>query len=279
MPGAEARAALEVAVVRVGPGMNARDVANTAWSFATLGLMPGDEARAALEAAVLRVAPGMNALNVSHTLWSFLTLAATQGVPLPACYPSLWQVACALDVGSFKDVGLLMLFHAQMIHTELVSGDVRDEVTFPPWIMHEAREAWMRGIRSDKNVTRSHKGIASIIGELGIRCEVECLSDCGYFSIDVVLPDHDVAIEFDGPTHFIIFSDGGEGAAPSDAPSRTTKTPSTELRDKFLWRRYRTVFSVPWFEWAELNGKGAAEKRQYVAAKLRAAGVSVTASM
>jgi hypothetical protein len=170
-----------------------------------------------------------------------------------------------------------MLFHAHLIHTELVSGDVQDKVTFPPWIMHEAREAWMRGIRDDVTVSRSHKEIASIVGELGIHYEVECLSDCGYFSIDVVLPDHDVAIEFDGPKHFIIFSDGGEGATPGDASRTSTKTASTEMRDKFLRMRYGTVVSVPWFEWAELNGKGAAEKRQYVAAKLRAAGVSVTA--
>jgi hypothetical protein len=57
-PGAEVRAALEAAVVRVGPLMNAREAANVAWSFATPGLMPGDEAMAALEAAAVRVGPG-----------------------------------------------------------------------------------------------------------------------------------------------------------------------------------------------------------------------------
>ncbi len=54
MPGAEARAALEAAVVRVAQDMNPRDAANVAWAFATLGLMPGAEARATLEAAVVR---------------------------------------------------------------------------------------------------------------------------------------------------------------------------------------------------------------------------------
>ena len=89
------------------------------------------------------------------------------------------------------------------------------------------------------------------------------------------LPDDDVALEFDGPTHFINTSDGGNGAAPSDESRTSTKTPKTELRDMILWRRYRTVVSVPWFEWAELNDKGAAEKKAYVAEKLRAVGVSV----
>ena len=38
------------------------------------------------------------------------------------------------------------------------------------------------------------------------------------------------------------------------------------------------VLSVPWFEWAEVSGKGAAERKAYVAMKLRAVGVSIPAS-
>jgi hypothetical protein len=313
MPGGKARAALEAAVVRVGPGMNAQETANTAWSFATLGLMPraetwaaleagmvrvgpgmspqavanaalsfatlgltpGAEARAALEAAVVRVGPGMNVQHVANTLWSFTTLAATRSVPLPACYPALWLAACGLDVGSLKDVDLLMMYHAHLIHTELVGRDMRVDVTFPPWIMHEARETWMRGVRDDVTVSAAHKEIASIIGVLGVPYQVESLSDGGCFSVDVFLTDHDVAIEIDGPTHFINASDGGEGAAPGDTASRTTRTPKTQLRDKFLGRRYRTVLSVPHFEWEQ--ARGSAEKKQYVAAKLKSAGVSVPA--
>jgi hypothetical protein len=30
------------------------------------------------------------------------------------------------------------LFHAHLMHTELVSEDKREAVTFPPWIMREA---------------------------------------------------------------------------------------------------------------------------------------------
>jgi len=275
-PGAQARAALEAALVRVGPGMVPQAVANTAWSYATLGLMPGAEARVALEDAVVRTSPSMKPQQLANTLRSFLTLAATLGVELPACYPSLWRAACGLDVGALKDVDLRMLFHAHMIHTELVSGDVLKEVTFPPWIMHEARESWMRDIRDDVTVSTDHKAMASIIGDLGVRYEMESLSDGGCFSVDVFLPDHDVAIEFDGPTHFLNTSDGGKGGAPGDASRTTTKTPSTELRDKFLKRRYRKVVSVPWFEWAA--AKGSAEKTAYVAEKLREVGVSVPAS-
>jgi len=136
----------------------------------------------------------------------------------------------------------------------------------------------MRQVRDNVTVSKNHIVLASIIGDLGVRYEVECLADDKNFSVDVFLPDDNVAVEFDGPSHFFInTADGGEGAASGDA-SRTTRTPSTELRDKFLRRRYSAVLSVPWFEWAELNDKGAAARRAYVAEKLREVGVSVPAT-
>jgi len=145
--------------------------------------------------------------------------------------------------------------------------------------------------------------------------KVELLTADGYFSLDVYLPDDDVALEIDGqgpvsstsfgvndhkvlrkhgkndqmtwmtpglvgrPNHFNITA-GGEGVEPGDAAStstRTVPTVRTELRDMFLARRVNAIASVPWFEWAEMNLEGAAEKKEFVAAKLRAAGVTVPA--
>jgi hypothetical protein len=277
--GAEARAALEAAVVRVGPDMKPHEVANAIWAFATLGWEPGAEARAALEAAVVRVGPDMTPQEVSNTLWSVLSLAATRAVPLPACYPSLWQAACGFKERSFNRVEISMLFHAHLIHTELVGGVARGEVTFPPWIMHQARDAWMYQARDDESVSSAVKEIASILGDLGIRNEVERLTDDGYFSVDVYLPNDDVLLEFDGPSHFIEICDGGEGAAPGgvgDASRASTrKTMSTELRDMFFARRHRVVLPVPYFEFAKLKGR--TMKTEYVAEKLRPAGVAMQA--
>jgi len=103
------------------------------------------------------------------------------------------------------------MFHAHLMHTELVGGDVRDEVMLPPWIMHEAREAWMRVARDDMIMSRDHAEVVSILNALGVAHEVEHLTDDGYFSVDVYLPDANIALEIDGPSHFISISDGGEG--------------------------------------------------------------------
>jgi len=133
----------------------------------------------------------------------------------------------------------------------------------------------MRQAREEVKMVRSHREIASILGELGIPHEVERLTDDGYFSVDVYLPGGDIALELDGPTHFIAHA--GEGGAPGDTP-RTTRTPRTEIRDMFLARRHRVVLCVPWFEYAELAELNSSTQRnEYVVAKLRAAGVSIPA--
>ena len=61
-------------------------------------------------------------------------------------------------------------------NTELVGGDTLDAITFPPWIMHEARDAWMSNGVGDVTESASHTEIASIIGGLGVRQEVERLT-------------------------------------------------------------------------------------------------------
>ena len=155
----------------------------------------------------------------------------------------------------------------------------------------------MRNAREDATVSRSHRTVASILGDLGIRHEMEHLTRDAYFSVDLYLPDHDVAIEVDGPSHYIHVStsyrgNGGmEGEAAEEAHKTMTtstgqlmrRTPRTEVRDMFLARRHRAVVTVPWFELAELEHAGSARsaqhpddaKKEYVAMKLRAVGVEV----
>ena len=65
----------------------------------------------------------------------------------------------------------VFFFHGYLTHTELIGRHGRGDVAFPPWIMRDAREAWMCNARDGVSVTRSHKEIASIIGDLGIHHE------------------------------------------------------------------------------------------------------------
>lgn len=262
--------ALEKAIARVGAQMDPQNVANTVYAYAKLGQSPGAAALASLDAATQRVAPNMNAQNVANTLWSFLSLVATRGLPLPACYPSLWRAARDLDTQSFLDVNWCNFFHAYLIHTELLAGapggggDVEElaAMTFPSWIMHEAREEWMQNAFDNVSVSRIQSDVATVLSDLGVTHQMECLTEDEYFSLDMYLPDYDVAMEVDGPSHFI---------RTSTTVTGFQSTLSTELRNMFLRRRHRGLVTVPWFEFEGLEGQK--QRREYIIGKLRAAGI------
>jgi hypothetical protein len=130
----------------------------------------------------------------------------------------------------------------------------------------------MRSVEDDHTVSRGQRSLARVFDELGVRHEVEQRTDDGYFSMDIYLPDHDVAVEFDGPTHYYHAS---ESSSTSWDASITTQTAKTELRDFFLAKQCAKVVTVPWFEFAALENSPE-KRRLYVKEKLaKEAGVGV----
>ena len=143
----------------------------------------------------------------------------------------------------------------------------------------------MRTARDDVTMSTRHKEVASILEELGVRHEIEHLTADAYFSVDLYLPDHDVAIEVDGLFHYMhagTFA-GGNGSTEEGNENQPKRTLRTEVRDMFLARRHRAVVTVPWFELVKLEHADSARsaqhpddaKKEYVATKLRAVGVEV----
>mmetsp|Transcript_32306 Transcript_32306/g.51739 ORF Transcript_32306/g.51739 Transcript_32306/m.51739 type:complete len:157 (+) Transcript_32306:7-477(+) len=156
----------------------------------------------------------------------------------------------------------MMLFHAHLMHQSFLSSRAPTNISTPPWLMVEAREAWMSQLHDDVTVSRSQQELAQILDKLGVRHEVEHVTDDGYFSIDIYLPDHDIAVEFDGPSHYY---------SNSDSPLRTAKT---ELRDLFLGQRCAKVLTVPWFEFSKFNAS-AVKRTLYVRELLAKEGIIV----
>ena len=162
-----------------------------------------------------------------------------------------------------------MLFHVYLMH-QFASPSVT--VAHPAWLMVEARSAWMRNVQDKNTVSRSQRSLARVFDELGVRHEVERRTDDGYFSMDIYLPDYDVAVEFDGPTHYYHTS---ESSSTLRDASTTTRTAKTELRDFFLAKQCAKVVTVPWFEFAVVEGSPE-KRRLYVKEKLaNEAGVEV----
>jgi hypothetical protein len=268
-PEDETWAALETAAVRAARDMNSQAVANTLRSYATLNRTPGDETWAALETAAVRVARDMNSQAVANTVFAYATLSILHDVAHPACYAALWELVCGLKARDFSDEELCMLFHVHLMHH---SASRSVTVAHPAWLLVEARDAWMRSVKDDNTVSRGHRSLARVFDELEVRHEVERQTDDGYFSIDIYLPDYDVAVEFDGPTHYYNTS---ESSSTLRGASTTTRTAKTELRDFFLAKQCAKVVTVPWFELDKLEGSPE-KRRLYVKEKLaKEAGVEV----
>ena len=130
-----------------------------------------------------------------------------------------------------------MLFHAHLMHTSFLFTQVNANMSTPDWLTVEARDAWVRRVRDDTTVSRSHRELAQTFDELGIQHKVEHVTQDGYFSIDIYLLDHDVAVEFDGPSHFYYndsnSSPRGGGGGDDNSPATARMTAKTELRNLF----------------------------------------------
>ena len=262
MPDDKTWAALETAAGRVARDMNPQNVTNVMFTYATLGIVPNDMTRAALNTAAGRVARDMNSQELANTLWASATLFTLRDVEHPPCYAAMWDLVCRLQASEFSDESLRMLFHVYLMHHfSSSSGSVK--VAYPAWLMVDARDAWMHNVRDGITMSRSHRALASVIGDLGIRHEVERVTGDGCFSMDIYLPEYDVAVEFEGPSHYYHSS----ASSSSRDASRMLRTAKTELRDCLLAKQCAKVVTVPWFEWRD-TGSTPERRRAYVREKL-----------
>ena len=287
-----------------------------AWSaFAKLGRRPSGDALDALDRATVRAAPEMNARSVANATWAVAALSAVErsrrrgrgrggeedesdGSVVPSCYPKLWEAARASELRAFVDANLCQLYHAKMIHEELLAGEedqgdsgsasrsysceflARAREVFPAWLDDEARSEWRRSVFDEVDVSRTHARAARALDRLGIRYETEVLEPDECFSLDLYLPDHDVAVEVDGPTHYRRIrrdeerpserepSERERSLAETPESSLWEKTLATELRDMFLARRHAKLVTVPWFEMDALGASDAA-RAEYLREKLK----------
>jgi hypothetical protein len=213
----------------------------------------------------------MDSQAVANTVFAYASLSILYDVAHPSCYAALWELVCGLEARDFSDEELRMLFHAHLMHH---SASRSVTVACPVWVMVEAQDAWMRQVEDDVTVSRGHRSLAQVFEELGVRHEVERRTDDGYFSMDIYLPDYDVAVEFDGPTHYYHTP---ESFSTSIDASTTTRTANTELRDFFLAKQCAKVVTVPYFEFNAVQGSQE-KRRLYVKDKLalaKEAGVEV----
>jgi hypothetical protein len=216
--------------------MSAQEVAHSLWALATLGWQAGaGSMRCALEGAAVRVAPSMNAQAVANSLWGLATLGWQANTEMAAVWRQLVETMVhgrfPLLLKSPSHLSQLLQAHLASQYLEL------GLVTLPLCVLQVAVEAYREGARN-VTVSKGQREVGGSLLRLGIPHELEHITADGLFSIDLAIVDRRIAIEFDGPSHFM----------------RNTFEPlgHTRLRDRLLSAMGWHVVSIPFFDWDEL---------------------------
>ena len=216
-------------------------LANTAWAFATAG-----ERALSLFAAVAREAePRLGEFNsqaLANTAWAF----AAADVPSETFLSGpRFLEACATTPNFAPDLHLRQ-FHQYSLWL--------DERSLPWPRLPEALAARCHAAfcAVEGRPSRLQRDVVASLKKLGLEPQEEVRTSHGY-SLDAVMrvDGRDVAVEVDGPSHFV-------GRQPTGA----TMLKRRQLR-AFGW----PLLSVPFWEWEAT--KTSASRREYLERKLR----------
>jgi len=232
---------------RIAKSGNVQNMSNICWAFATIGHEAKDLFKAVAAQHGRFVRDG-NEQDVANTLWSFAIAGyLDEGRDL---VEKLWNRACDGRL-QFNDENLkqLALFYAA---AQIEEPNLNLEP--PP----ESLLGQIEAAAAKSNVTdsRSHKEVSSTLTELNIDHKMEVspfessnvtFNTSTMLNIDIVISKNEnkkVAIEFNGPSHYIQF-DG------RDFESGTTK-----FKRRLLEKLNFTVVSIHWDDWRRARGAG-----------------------
>jgi very-short-patch-repair endonuclease len=249
--GAIARAAKERVCELDGQGL-----ANTAWAFATAGVAAPELFGAIARAAEQRV-DEFNAQELANTAWAF----GIAGIPAPELWGSA-STHCAYGVGTLltlaehalegplqNELSALHAFACALLTATIMAG------THPSAARLHAllgRARWRADLRHDAVLSsRSHMELSAALLAAGWRHECEVPLEGGLLVIDMACVQARVAVEFDGPSHFL--RDVTTGAEVHKGNTQW----KTSILEELGWRVHR----IGWRQWAAL--RGADEKRAF----------------
>ena len=249
-------------VARMGE-FDAQGLANTAWAYATAGHASPALFDAIASASAARVGE-FNAQALANTAWAY---AAGDGRAASLFASPTFADRCA-HLADEMTIGGLCQLHQWQLWLEL-------ECACDGWpgLRPDVRERCRRAFvaaAAKPSLTQRH--VAATLADLGLGVTEEVRTAEGY-SIDVVVGTSDgreVAIEVDGPSHFV-----GASHMPTGA---------TMLKRRQLRAAGWVLLPVPYWEWMALEAVGSRHRckeavrlrrREYLAGALLGAGVEL----
>jgi len=212
-------------------GFNAQDLSNTAWAFATAGHESSELFHAISAEAVRRGLGGFNPQHLSNTAWAFAVSNPLRADELFGT--ALFTTQCANVEKSFSCTARLQLHQWSLWREERGA-------LWPP-LNESLRQACHDAfITPGETTSQLQSNVVREIRSHGVQVKEEHRCETSGYSIDALVTLKDgkrVAVEVDGPSHFV---------GRSQQPTGATLLKHRQLR-YFGWR----LESVPYWEWVE----------------------------
>jgi len=243
-------------------GMNSQAIANVALAFAKLDYKSNHYFNV-LENNIDAFLRSMNNQDICNILWSLAILDLMDQNKM--LLGVLWRKAISKDPSEFHDDNLYQLAQVH-VHAKANSIDLKQ---LPTSLQSRIdKSVW----HADVNSSRSENEYSKLLQEIGFNHEREVspFDDSSYGNmllIDYACRDRMVAIEFDGPFHFL--TNLKEGALPN----HDKKNGATKAKRRLLKRLGWKFISISYMEDVCVNKKGQNKarelKKEYLKQKLR----------
>jgi hypothetical protein len=252
--------------------LNSQDIANLVYAHASCGRFSDPQLYQRLGRAMQGKLAGASVQTICNAAWAIAAASALDACSFDST-ASFWAAATtelqqryAHQPGSFSSEGLGQLYQVQRVAQLLGAGH---RFSLPPGLAAAAELCFRTSPDHSKPSSGFQSGVTCIARRLLVQSSqgtaaaaVPELADPRYPSpIDCALLWHGcpVALQADGPTHFLL--DGQGQPCSQDGP--------TQLRDTILRLLGWLVVVVPGHEWAQLGGNAA--KEDYLRRRLDAA--------
>jgi hypothetical protein len=220
-----------------------QNVANIAWAYATLGFdvvnfLSETEARAD------DVLPCFTEQDVGNTCFAIVVGGCSQRFSV--LLASLWDRAIQMStLDRFNDSELSQLAQSMLF--------ARADGTELPEVPQNLLGKMNLAMKRDNKATKSQEEIFQLLGALGVPCELEVSpvpnTDMGgMLAIDVACKEEKIAIEFDGPWHFL--NELGSGKVSQ------TENGTTRAKRQFLENLGWTVINIDYRDWIKAKSSG-----------------------
>ena len=240
-----------------------QEIANTAWAFATLGF-EAPKLFFELDRQRDRFIAQSNPQEISNTCYAIAVLGMSRD--FEALLTALWDKAIELFITGeeFIDEALWQLAQTQIFAKV-------DSITLLqiPEPMAKRMELTLNRM-VDNEVSRSSREVSQLLHEIGFHHECEVspngLLSSGMLAIDFACLEQKVAIEFDGPWHYL--------QAVGTGKLTSTENGATKAKRRYLEQIGWKVINIDYRDY--ILAQRALKEKQWLWKLLNASGVSIS---